>query len=58
MDMAWGGLQETQIFNKNYPDDPNHKNYKDRERILGRIHAEKNGSVYGINTPIGTPCKK
>ena len=56
--MAWGGLQETQIFNKNYPDDPNHKNYKDRERIFGRINTEKNGSEYGINTPIGTPCKK
>lgn len=58
LDMAWGGLQETQIFNKNYPDDPNHKNYKDRERIFGRINTEKNGSEYGINTPIGTPCKK
>ena len=58
LDMAWGGLLETQIFNKNYPNDPKNINYKDRERILGRIQAEKNGSVYGVNTPLGTPCKK
>lgn len=58
LDLAWGGLQNTTIFNKNYPNDPNHKNYQDRERILGRIIAEKKGEVYGINSPIGTPCKK
>ena len=56
--MAWGGLQGTYIFNKNYPNDPNHKNYKDRERILDRINAEKKGSQYYSATPIGTPCKK
>lgn len=58
LDMAWGGLTGTYVFNKNYPNDPNHKNYKDRERILARVYTEKLGSVYGINTPIGTPCKK
>lgn len=58
LDMAWGGLQGTEVFNKNYPNNPDHKNYKDRERILGRIHAEKIGSVYSIYTPLGTPCKK
>lgn len=58
LDMAWGGLQGTSAFNTNYPDDPNHKNYKDRARILARITAEKNGSQYGIISPLGTPCKK
>jgi hypothetical protein len=58
MDMAWGGLNGTEIFNKNYPNDPNHKNYKDRERILARINVERFGSQYGIYSPIGTPCKK
>jgi hypothetical protein len=58
LDMAWSGLQGTYIFNKNYPDDPNHKNYKDRERILARWNTEKLGTQYGIYSPIGTPCKK
>ena len=56
--MAWGGLQETQIFNINYPDDRDHKNFKDRERIFDRINTEKLGAQYGINSPLGTPCKK
>ena len=58
LDMAWGGLIDTTIFNKNYPNDPNNKNYKDRERIIARINTEKLGSQYGINSPVGTPCKK
>ncbi|MEO8535590.1 MAG: hypothetical protein ABI441_17675 [Flavobacterium sp.] len=58
LDMAWGGLTGTRIFNKNYPNDPNDKNYKDRERITARINTEKLGSQYGINSPVGTPCKK
>lgn len=58
LDMAWGGLITTAIFTKNYPNDPNHKNYKDRERIMARINTEKLGSIYGSNMPIGTPCKK
>jgi len=58
LDMAWGGLTGTAIFNKNYPNDPNNKNYKDRERILTRINTEKLGSIYGTTMPIGTPCKK
>lgn len=53
-----GGLIGTTVFNNNYPDDPTHKNYKDRERILARIIAEKNGNQYGITSPLGTPCKK
>ena len=57
LDMAWGGLVGTEIFNKNYPNDSNHKNFKDRERIFARINTEKIGSQYGINFPIGTPCK-
>ncbi|WP_316635079.1 hypothetical protein [uncultured Flavobacterium sp.] len=57
LDLAWGGLQGTYIFNKTYPNDPSNKNYKDRERILARITAEQKGSQYGITTPIGTPCK-
>lgn len=58
LDMAWGGLTETEAFNKIYPKDLNDKNYRDRERIFARINTEKFGSVYGINTPLGTPCKK
>lgn len=58
LDMAWGGLTDTTIFNSRYPNNPNDKNYKDRERILGRIIAEKKGEIYGIYSPIGTPCKK
>jgi hypothetical protein len=58
LDLAWGGLTGTYVFNKNYPNDPNDKNYKDRERIFARINTEKLGTQYGINSPIGTPCKK
>lgn len=58
LDMAWGGLIQTETFNKIYPDNPNDKNYNDRERILARIVAEKNGSQYGVTSPLGTPCKK
>lgn len=58
LDMAWGGLIGTTAFYINYPNDPNHKNYKDRERILARINTEKLGSQYGITSPIGTPCKR
>lgn len=58
LDLAWGGLTDTDYFKRTYPDDPSNKNYQDRVRIFGRINAEKIGSVYGINTPIGTPCKK
>ncbi|WP_166920595.1 hypothetical protein [Flavobacterium poyangense] len=57
LDMAWGGLLRTEIFNKNYPNNPTHKNFKDRERILRRITAERNGSEYGIISPLGTSCK-
>ena len=58
LDMAWGGLQGTRIFNQTYPNDPSNKNFKDRERILYRINTEKNGSQYGIYSPVGKPCKK
>lgn len=56
IDLAWGGLQNTAIFNKTFPDDPNHKNYNRRQQIFGRIYAEKSGIQYGVNTPLGTPC--
>ena len=58
LDMAKGGLTGTTFFNKNYHNNPNHKNYNDRIRIFARINTEKLGSQYGINTPLGTPCKK
>ena len=58
LDMALGGLTGTTFFNKNYPNDPNDKNYNDRIRIFARINTEKLGSQYGVNTPLGTPCKK
>jgi hypothetical protein len=58
LDMALGGLTGTIYFNKNYPDDKNHKNYNDRLRILARIITERKGEQYGNNTPLGTPCKK
>lgn len=58
IDLAWGGLKDTNVFNNSYPNDRNHKNYNDRERILSRINTEKRGSVYGATSPIGTPCKK
>ncbi|MCC9018163.1 hypothetical protein [Flavobacterium lipolyticum] len=58
LDMAWGGLDKTKIFDATYPNDPNHKNYKDRERILNRIITEKKGELYGCTSPVGTPCKK
>ena len=58
LDLAWGGLTGTYVFNKDYPNDPNDKNYKDRERIFAKINTEKLGTQYGINSPIGTPCKK
>lgn len=57
IDIAWGGLIGTTIFNRTYPNDPSHKNYQDRQRILGRITAERLGSVYGVNTPVGKSCK-
>ena len=58
LDMAWGGLDKTKIFDATYPNDPNHKNYKDRERILNRIITEKKGEQYGSTSPAGKPCKK
>lgn len=58
IDLAWGGLTGTTIFNTNFPNDLSHKNYKTRERILNRINAEKLGLFYQNTTPLGTPCKK
>ena len=58
LDLAWGGLTGTQIFNEKYPNDTNDKNYNERVRIFARINTEKLGTQYGINSPIGTPCKK
>ena len=58
LDMAWAGLQKTEIFNKIYPNDPNNKNYKERERIFARITAERKGEQYGVTFPVGKLCKK
>lgn len=57
VDIAWGGLIGTTAFNRTYPDDPSHKNYQDRQRIIGRITAERLGSVYGAQAPVGKSCK-
>ncbi|TDE00386.1 hypothetical protein [Flavobacterium sandaracinum] len=57
IDMAWGGLIGTYIFNKNYPDDPTDKNFNDRERILDRINTELKRTPYQGYTPVGTPCE-
>ncbi|SFN62055.1 hypothetical protein SAMN05444143_1451, partial [Flavobacterium succinicans] len=58
IDLAWGGLTGTTIFNTDFPNDQSHKNYKTRERILNRINSEKLGLFYKKITPLGTPCKK
>lgn len=57
IDMAWSGLIGTDIFNKNYPNDPNHKNYTDRERIKNRRYAEDFNISRENQSPIGEPCK-
>lgn len=57
LDIAWAGLEGTYIFNKNYPNDPNHKNYKDRNRILSRGSIEKYNKSRGNQIPVGKPCK-
>lgn len=58
MDLDLGGLKETNTFYENFPDDPTHKNFNNRERIFARINTEKSGTQYGVNSPIGTSCKK
>jgi len=52
LDMAWGGLKGTKIFNKTYP-----QGSADRDRILDRINTEMKGTPYQGYTPLGTPCK-
>ena len=52
LDMAWGGLQGTYIFNKTYP-----QGSAGRDKILARINTERKGSPYQGYTPLGTPCK-
>ena len=52
LDMAWGGLKETKIFNKTYPQGSTY-----RDRILNRINTEMKGTPYQGYTPLGTPCK-
>lgn len=56
LDIAWAGLEGTYIFNKNYPNDPNDKNYSDRNRILSRGSIEKYNKPRGNQIPIGKPC--
>ncbi|KFF12587.1 hypothetical protein [Flavobacterium hydatis] len=57
LDIAWAGLEGTYIFNKNYPNDPNDKNYNDRNRILSRGSIEKYNKPRGNQSPLGKPCK-
>jgi hypothetical protein len=58
IDLAWGGLTDTYVFNKTFPNDSSHKNYADRQRIINRTNSEKLGNVAGQSSPLGTPCKK
>jgi len=56
IDLAWGGLNDTPIFEATYPTgNPN------RQRILNRVACEQNGTPIGQGTPnhqnpIGQPC--
>jgi hypothetical protein len=56
LDLAWAGLVGTDIFNKNYPNDQNHVNYADRQRILSRNYAETYNESRSNQNPIGQPC--
>ena len=55
-DLAWGGLNDTPIFDETYP-----VGNPDRQRILNRVACEQNGTPIGQGTPnqqnpIGQPC--
>ena len=55
-DLAWGGLNDTSIFEATYP-----VGNPDRQRILNRVACEQNGTPMGQGTPnqqnpIGQPC--
>jgi len=45
-------------YKRPHPNDPNHKNFKDRERILNRVITERKGEQYGSTSHAGKPCKK
>ncbi|WP_417942811.1 hypothetical protein [Flavobacterium sp. RS13.1] len=51
LDLAWGGLYNTPIFDATYPSGT------DRERILNRKIAEQIGANYNGQSVIGNPCK-
>jgi hypothetical protein len=57
-DLAMNGLYRTKYFNKKYPNDPNDSLYKERQRIIKRVHAERSGADFGEITLAGSPCKK
>ena len=57
IDIAWAGLEGTYVFNKNYPNDQNNKNYADRNRILSRGSIERYNKPRGNQIPVGKPCK-
>lgn len=50
-DMAWSGLQGTNIFDKKYP-----IGSADKNRLDGRIRAEQSGGYSTGQYPIGKPC--
>jgi hypothetical protein len=56
LDLAWGGLYQTPIFDATFPvDNPN------RERIINRLTCEQNGTSIGDGTaneqiPVGNNC--
>ncbi|WP_196216476.1 hypothetical protein [Flavobacterium sp. LC2016-01] len=51
MDLAWGGLRGTPIYNQTFP-----AGSADYNRIEARYAAESNGGTSGNQTAIGTPC--
>ena len=51
LDMAWSGLQETDVYNKKFP-----AGSADRNRINARVSAEQNGVYYQGQYAVGKPC--
>lgn len=51
LDMAWSGLQGTDVFNQKFP-----QGSADRNRIDARIGAEQNGLYYQGQYALGKPC--
>lgn len=51
LDMAWSGLQNTEVFNNKFP-----PGSVDNTRITNRITAETNGVYYQGQWAVGKPC--